>query len=252
MYLKQFILSLLVVCISITLVSCAATYRAIRHRNLESKTKMSKSIFLNPPKTNEKVVYVQFQNTTDKTNMNAIQSKAENILSKKGYKITDNISKAHYLLQVNLRKAGQAKPEAFNKFLQAGYGAYPEAAAGAAAGAAGTAAMGGDTEATAAGGLIGSAVGTVASAAVENVHFAAVADVRLKERTNKIVTTKSKQKLQQGTGGTTLQQASKESHWKIYQTRIVSMAHKVNLDWEDARPVITKGIAHSMAGLLPK
>jgi len=38
--------------------------------------------------------------------------------------------------------------------------------------------------------------------------------------------------------------------WKIYRTRVVSTANQVNLEFEDAKNELQKGLAKSLSGLL--
>ena len=39
------------------------------------------------------------------------------------------------------------------------------------------------------------------------------------------------------------------SDWKTYQTRIVSVANKMNLEFDEAVPALRQGLSQSLAGL---
>ena len=47
------------------LTGCAATQTAIEHGHLETTTKLSETVFLNPVSDSEKTVYVAVKNTSD-------------------------------------------------------------------------------------------------------------------------------------------------------------------------------------------
>jgi len=55
--------------------------------------------------------------------------------------------------------------------------------------------------------------------------------------------------LQQGTTGTSTITASEITDWKRYQTRIVSTANKVNLEFAEAQPELVAGIVRSISGI---
>ena len=45
------------------------------------------------------------------------------------------------------------------------------------------------------------------------------------------------------------EQSSTRSEWKTYQTRIISTANQVNLEFEEAREALSQGLANSIGGL---
>ena len=49
---------------ALTLTGCGAVTTAVKKRNLEVKTQMSETVWLEP--SNEKTVYIQLKNTSDK------------------------------------------------------------------------------------------------------------------------------------------------------------------------------------------
>ena len=63
--LKQTSVCPIVTAVTIMLTGCAATQTAIEHRNLETTTKLSETVFLNPITDAQKTVYVSVKNTSD-------------------------------------------------------------------------------------------------------------------------------------------------------------------------------------------
>ena len=55
---------------------------------------------------------------------------------------------------------------------------------------------------------------------------------------------------QSGTSGGTFVEYSEKSDWKIYQTRVLSSANKVNLDFNDAAEALKSGLVQSISGIL--
>ena len=92
---------------------------------------------------------------------------------------------------------------------------------------------------------------TVANAAVKDVTYTVITDLQISEKAAhgaKIQET-DESALQQGTGSVMRQSSSFQAGWMRYQTRILSTAEKVNLDFNDALPVLEAGLANSIAGI---
>lgn len=217
--LKKAVLVLGVVSCGVLLSGCAAIGTAIKHRDLQTQTLMSKSVFLDPVPSREKTVFVQVHNTTDKPSFD-IQSQLISDLLAKGYKIKQDPSVAHYVLQVNILRVGRSSRTAAAEMTGTGYGGALE---GAAAGAT-TMAIAGNH--VLAGGLVGAVAGTVADNLVTDVNFSGVVDVKITEK----------------------KPSHKGAH-KVYKTRIATTADKVNLAFKQAEPKLEAGIAHSVAGI---
>lgn len=66
------------------LTGCGAMSTAIKKRNLEVNTQMSQTIWLEP--SNQKSVYIQIKNTSDK-DMSGLESQISNELKSKGYSV---------------------------------------------------------------------------------------------------------------------------------------------------------------------
>jgi outer membrane lipoprotein SlyB len=228
----------------IALSGCTASKNLMEHSSLKTETKMSSTIFLDPVTTTQKTVLLQIRNTSDKSNFNPRDKIALN-LTNSGYKITDDPNKAHYLLQANILKVGEAKPEEINSALFGGYGAALEGgAAGALAGLYSNNKMSPLT-----GGLAGAAIGMVADSMIKNVTYNVVTDIQISEKTSTKVSEISNANLTQGTSGNKQVVSNETTNWKRYQTRIVSSANKVNLDFAAAEPELTEGLAQSISGI---
>lgn len=223
---------------------CGAMSTAVKKRNLEVKTQMSETVWLEP--SNEKTVYIQVRNTSDK-DMSNLQTLIANDLTAKGYKVSSSPDTAYYWVQANVLKADKMDLRQTQGFLSSG---YEGAAAGAALGAGITAYNSSSAGATLGVGLAAGLVGMAADAMVEDVNFTMVTDLQISERTKATVTTDNVAALRQGNSGVKIQTSSEEGNRHKYQTRVVSNANKVNLKFEEAKPVLEAQLAKSVAGIM--
>lgn len=220
---------------------CTALGTAIENRNLEASTQMSSSVFLDPVSPSKRTVYLQIRNTSDKSDYNILPALTAN-LSKADYRIVNDPDQAHYMLQANVLSVGKMKPESAQAALRAGY-------RGALTGAAISYATGGSGNSIARGGLIFGAAEWAGNLLVKNINYSSITDIQISERSRGTVKTTSKHNLKQGNSGSTTEYYEEERNWKRYQTRVVSNANQVNLEWSEARPELVKGLAKSVAGL---
>lgn len=223
---------------------CGAMSTAVKKRNLEVKTQMSETVWLEP--SNEKTVYIQVRNTSDK-DMSNLQTLIANDLTAKGYKVSSSPDTAYYWVQANVLKADKMDLRQTQGFLSSG---YEGAATGAALGAGITAYNSSSAGATLGVGLAAGLVGMAADAMVEDVNFTMVTDLQISERTKATVTTDNVAALRQGNSGVKIQTSSEEGNRHKYQTRVVSNANKVNLKFEEAKPVLEAQLAKSVAGIM--
>ncbi len=229
---------------AIMLGGCTASKNIMQHASLKTETKMSSTIFLDPPLTpQQRMVLLQIRNTSDKTGFNP-KDKIVYKLTNYGYKITDDPNKAHYLLQANILKVGEAKPEDGNALL-GGYGAALEGAA--VGGLVGLYSNNHMSPLT--GGLAGAAIGAIADSMIKNVTINVITDIQISEKTNAKVSEINNANLTQGTSGSKQVVSNETTNWKRYQTRIVSSANKVNLDFVTAEPELIDGLAQSISGI---
>lgn len=234
---------------------CAASQTLISKRNLDVQTKMSETIFLDPVGPEQKVIYIDVRNTSDKDNFD-IAAPIKDAIAKRGYRVTQDPKEAHYRLQANVLSVAKTDPTAAQQALAGGFGgpllsAVGGAAAGAAIGGLAGGTYGAAGIGAAAGGLAFAGAEVVAGALVKDVTFMVVTDVQVVEKAPEgvIVRQDNQQNLKQGIGGTEQQTSSEVTKNKKYRTRVVSTANKANLDYEEAAPALTQGLTKSLAGL---
>lgn len=175
--------------------------------------------------------------------MSGLQAQITNELAAKGYRVSSSPDTAYYWIQANVLKAEKMDLRDAQGFLKTG---YEGAAMGAALGAGITAYNSSSAGATLATGLIGMA----ADAMVEDVNYTMVTDLQISERSKAAVTTDNIAALKQGTSGIKLQTSTEQGNRAKYQTRVVSNANKVNLKFEEAKPVLEAQLAKSIAGIM--
>ena len=220
---------------------CAATTTAIRYSDLDVQTKMSTTIFLEPVPPEAKTVFIQMRNTSDKQ-LN-IGAQIRQAIAAKGYKIETDPTKAHYILQANILQVGKIDQSALESAYMAGFG-------GVAGGAAAGALVGGSRAGAGAlvGGLAGGAAETILGSLVKVVNFSMITDIQISERVKGAVSQQFKSSLKQGASSTTTQTSASTHNMKRYQTRIVSSARKVNLEFAEALPHLEQGLVNSISG----
>ncbi len=227
---------------------CAATQVAIAKRDLDVQTKMSATIFLDPVKELDRTVYVQVRNTSDKQDLDVASDIAAAVAAK-GYRVVTDPDAAHYYLQANVLYVGKTSSTASESALRGGYGGP---LGGALIGATAGSAFGNNSGRSLAGAaLIGGLVETVAGSVVKDVYYSIVTDVQIKERLarGQVARLDSQQNLQQGTGGTDKVSYAVDTEMRAHQTRVISTANKVNLDFAEAVPPLRAGLTRALGGL---
>ena len=227
------------------LTGCAATQTAIEHRNLETSTRLSETVFLNPVADGQKTIYVAVKNTSDE-DMD-IEPALKTSFKSHGYQVVQNPNAAHYLLQANILKVGKMSVAASQSALGGGYGsAIAGAVAGGAAGSLTNSATG-----MIAGGLAGGVLGLATDSLVKNVSFTMVTDVQISEKTDHGTKVREEHRasLRQGSSSTLNQVSSRDSQYQRYRVRVVSNAEKVNLAFKDVRPALKTGLVKALVGI---
>ncbi|EEW2551745.1 hypothetical protein D9E66_25880, partial [Escherichia coli] len=154
---------------------------------------------------------------------------------------------AFYWIQANVLKADKMDLRESQGWLNRG---YEGAAVGAALGA-GITGYNSDSAGAAPGvGLAAGLVGMAADAMVEDINYTMITDVQIAERTRARVTTDNIAALRQGASGARIQTSTEYGNQHKYQTRVVSSANKVNLKFEEAKPVPEDQMAKSIANIL--
>jgi len=229
---------------AVLLSGCSAMTTAIKKRNLEVKTQMSQTVWLEP--SSQKTVYIQVRNTSDK-DMSDLQTLIGKDLIAKGYQLSNSPDTAYYWVQANVLKAEKMDLRETQGFLSNGY----EGAVGAAGLGAGISAYNGNSGGAILGvGLAAGLAGMAADAMVEDTNYTMVTDLQISEQSKANVTTDNVAALRQGTSGIKLQTSSESGNRMKYQTRVVSNANKVNLKFEEAKPVLEAQLAKSVANIL--
>lgn len=162
---------------------CGAMSTAIQKRNLDVKTQMSQTIWLEP--SSNKTVWVQVRNTSDK-DMGDLYGLIGQDLQAKGYTLTSSPDAANYWVQANVLKADKMDLRQAQGFLSNG---YEGAAMGAALGSGITAYNGNSGGAVLGAGLAAGIIGMAADAMVQDVNFTMVTDLQISERSKAAVTT---------------------------------------------------------------
>ena len=227
------------------LTGCTALQTAVEHRNLDVNSKMSNSIFLDPVAPDQKTIYVAVKNTSSQANI-GLKDALTQALAQNGWRVTNDFSKAHDRVQVNILQVGKAKDaNAVYASLSNGFGG---ALAG---GLLGSALAHGAASGALAGSAIGAGAGWLSGMLVKNVTYSMITDVQVSQRAEggALVTTDTKSNLSQGNSGTQTQSLHTQGYFVKYRTRIASTANKVNLDFNDAKGVLAKQMAHEIAGI---
>ena len=223
---------------------CAATQTAIAKRDLDVQTKMSATIFLDPVSPAEQTVFIQIRNTSDKQDLD-ISPDVIAAVQSKGFRVVQDPKLAKFYLQANVLSVGKTDPTAIQAQLGGGAG-VSGAVLGAALGGYG----GGSSRSMLGLGILGGVTEVVAGSLIKDVYFSIVTDVQIKERLpeGKTATLNSQQNNKQGTSGTESVNYTDAVNMKTYQTRIVSSANKMNLEFTEAVPALRSGLTRAIAG----
>jgi phospholipase C len=88
---------------------------------------------------------------------------------------------------------------------------------------------------------------------VKDIYYSMTTDVEIRQRPalDEKISQNEQNYSEQGTTSTISQNVNTSNvQWKIYRTRIISTANKVNLEFDEAQFELTKGLARSLSGLL--
>ena len=224
---------------------CAATQISLEKKDLKVETQMSDTIFLNLDDAQDKTVYLDIRNTSDKDIDLTPYIAAR--MEDKDYTVVNNPKDAYYIIQGNILYVGMANPSALRESVYQGWGGV---AGGAAAGTA-TAeiSQAGRVEGATLGALVGGFTEILTGSTTKDVTYTIMTDVQIFERSPQPVTQTRQAQLRQGKDVSITQTSSSTTDRYIYQTRIASSANQVNLKFEDALPSLMDGIARSISGV---
>jgi hypothetical protein len=230
---------------------CATTHDAVKYRNLDVQTKQSDTIFLEPAAPSNKILYMDVRNTSDKV-LN-VEHRIRVILQSVGYQITENPYEANYMLQANILQVGKSE-KGDNPWgaLESGYGGALFGGALAGMNSGSYRSLGRNS---AAGAAVGMLAGTLFDAMVNTIDYTMITDLRIRERPKKhesvsqeqfnTAKSGSRSSIQQHVTG----QAPAAEQWKIYETRIISLARKTNLKFDDAVGELENGLVRVISGI---
>lgn len=217
--------------ISIFLISgCIATHTALTKNELDIKTKMSETVFLNPVSDKNKTLYLSVRNTSGREGLELEQAVAE-LVQQKGYVLVKDPEIANFILQANILQAGKIDDEN-SLYKSLGDAAVP----GVIGGVLGSAAD--DDMGAVIGAVAGVAVGMAGSSLVQDVTYSIIADIQISQRKSSSPIDSSSDEEEENYG-----------EWRKYVTRVVSYANKVNLDYDVAENALSDAVARSVAGV---
>jgi outer membrane lipoprotein SlyB len=231
----------------LALSGCAATTTAIGKRTLDVQTRTTDTIFLEPVAASHRTVLVEVRNSSDRPQLD-ITPAVRAALAERGYRLVDDPQDAHFLLQANVLQVGRTSAAAAEGAFAKGFGS---ALVGGAAGAGIGRVASDQTEAMIAGAVAGAAASAVADSFVQDVTYSIITDVQISERAGEgvMVTERMTQDLAQGSSGRRILSTTEVHDWKRYQTRVMSSANRVNLEFEAAAPELVAGLTRAIAGI---
>jgi hypothetical protein len=232
--------------VALGLCACAATTTAIGKRDLDVQTRMTDTVFLDPVAADQRSVFVQIRNTSDRPDFE-IEAQVAARLAESGWRVVADPERARFLLQANVLQVGRSSRTAAERTFAQGFGGT---LIGAAAGAGAGRAISEQPGVMIGGALAGAATAAAADAFVRDVTYSVITDVQVSERaaSGVVVTERLTQDLAQGSSGSRVLSATETSEWKRYRTRLLSTANQANLDFEDAAPVLADGLTRAIAG----
>lgn len=233
------------------LAGCAATQTAIGKRELDVQTKMSATIFLDPVGPEQMTVFIQIRNTSDKPELDLSQD-IQNVISAKGYRIVKDPNEAKFYLQANILQVGKTNPTAIQQQMGGGFGAAVQGAGlGLMIGSATSGRNGMNSQQAAGAALVGGMAEVIAGSVVKDVYYSIVTDVQIKERLakGKQAQVNSKHTMNQGTSGSESVSFNDQVDMKTYQTRVISTANKMNLEFDEAAPALRAGLTRALGGM---
>lgn len=207
---------------------CSSFETAVKKRNIETQTKMSETIWLNPEFITDKTIFIQVKNTS--MSDISIEKGLKNILVQKGYKIVNTPKTANYWLQINILKLEKLSLNTSDAALSGLTGA----GIGALLGGYNT----GSTNTAVAWGLVGGALGILSDTLIDDTFYGMITDILVSERTPYKVKSSAISTTTQGTQGRNFSVSESSGNMNRYQTRVISTANKMNLKFEEAEPVL--------------
>jgi len=253
----QRLVSLLMMLILLTLSGCFAARTAITKKNLEVKTKMSETIFLDPVADAKKIIYVKVRNTTGIDAL-SVEKQIKDLIIKSGYRVTPDPNNASFILQANVLQAGKNESEA-NLLQNFGDAAVPAVIGGVIGHNAG------GKNGAIIGATVGAAAGFVGSSLIEDTTYSITTDIEIRQKVKSIAKTDKakddsadddedeegdkKTKKPNKNDRTNKQVNIDENGRRRYSTRLIVYANKSNLKYNEAEPELIRYLVNSVAGM---
>lgn len=247
--------------------ACTATEAVLHHSNMEVKTHMSESIFLDPVPEAAKTVYISARNTSDHPEVDLRNGLTQAIMAR-GYRVVTDPNRAHFMLRLNILQAGKVDPKQKDQLLLAKYG---EPLLGGAAAAGITGALGGGAGAMTGVGLGVGVASFLANELIQDETYSLIVDIQLSERplsgkkvhqsTASISSGGTSSSETLDTSGPTVTSTSNHGHsksqsieetsdFKQYNVRTIAYVDQVNLKFEEAVQPLTTKLTSSISNLL--
>jgi hypothetical protein len=247
------------------LTGCTALHTATSKRELDVQTRMSASIMMTPVEPEQRTVYVQVRNSSSEPSFD-LQQDIVTAIRNRGYQVVDSPQTAHFWLQANVLSVAKEHPgELLAEFdhslpVDDVESATPEPVVvrGDSHVHGGVHVVYGgnidrkDFEKVLAAALIIGVTEWTANALVKDVYYTVLTDIQISERIEQgegLAHESAEHTLLQGDSGDTVSFWSRDVPQRRYQTRILSVANQVNLDWNDAAPIVRERLARVLAGM---
>ena len=220
---SRFLIAAAVAIVLPQLTGCAATMKLARYSDLDLKTEVSQTIFLEPA-ARPGPVFLEMRSGSEV--QAPLQEQVESLLRAAGYTIVQDPEEASYLIQGNILQVTRRLLDEGETLQEVMMGAT---VAGAVAGAVTGSLLDAEgmvDEVM----LVGGLIGFVADLKTQRPAYTMLTDVRITEI------------VRPDAGG---------PRRNVHEIRIESGASKVNLKLEEALPGMASGVAKAIAGILP-
>jgi len=254
----------LLVSTTVWLTGCTALHTSVNKADLDVQTRMSASVIMTPVEPEQRTVFVQVRNSSSEPSFD-MQPDIIAAIRARGYQVVDDPNAARFWLQANVLSVAKEHPGA----LLAEFDHIPPMAEvepvtsqpvvyndrhhhGGVYVSYGGHVSRSDIEKVLAAALIIGVTEWTANAFVKDVYYTVLTDIQVSERIEEgesLVHEAAEHTLHQGSSGDTVSFWSRDIPQRRYQTRILSVANQVNLDWEDAAPVVRERLARVLAGI---
>ena len=236
------------------LVGCGAMQTAMTKQDLVIESQVAGAVVLEPVAPAKRIVYISVRDLTGNNMRRDTMQKLKSQLALEGFVVTDDPDKANMMINASVIQAKNTSKEEAYSYLSSGF-------EGALVGASTAAVLGADGRSTAGAGLAVAAVGFLADTLIEDTYFTFVLDVQVRERPldgDKSVTRSASANASSLSNSNSTVASTRVSsiergenfNWLVHETRIVTTANQMNLDINDAIPVVQDRTAMTLTELL--